>query len=477
MTVDGAQLAGPAVVNPTDLTPIGNAASLLDHGMSGLRAVALDVASAGLRAADPGVALDRMVLFHGDRLRVGGREFDLTAARSVVVLGAGKASVSIVEALERKLGDRIDRGLVVRRSGAPGSLSRVEVLDADHPIPSEASLAAGRRLAEAAAECGSGDLVITAFTGGSSALACLPPDGVPFAAKQALHSLLLDSGASIAEVNIVRKHVSALKGGRLAERMAGATLVNLTLSDVVGDAVDLLCDLVVQDTTDQYAAIAVLRRYGLWEAVAPEIRSHLESADAASPSLDDLDITTCVLVTGSTVVEQMADRVRELGRRPVILGSALEGDGASLGGFLGVLATGSCVSGRPFEPGDVLVGAGGEATASIGRADGAVVGRGGPNQEVALGFARAVAGGNVSVSGVFVDSDGSDGGTEAAGGCVDGTTLERATGCGVDVDAALMGHDAMAALDRVGDLVMTGPTGTNISDLIVVAIDGAGSAR
>jgi glycerate 2-kinase len=474
VTIDGAQVAPSSVdATPLDLAPIGNADALLDHGAMALRQVVLDVVATGLRAADPGHAVDRLVEVDGQFLRVGGRSFDLDAASSVVVLGAGKASLPIAAALERKLGDRLTRGLIVRRAGAPGSLRRIEILDADHPIPSAASLAAGNRLVECAATCGPNDLLITAFTGGSSALACLPPDGVSFEAKQAMHSLLLDSGASIAEVNAVRKHVSQLKGGRLATRAGGAQILNLTLSDVVGDAVDLLCDVVVQDTTDVAAAVAVLRRYELWDAIDPQIREHLASDAARSPSLADLDITTCVLVNGTTVVERMAERVRAIGWTPVVLGSSLAGDAASLGGFLGNLASESSTFGRPFAPGSVLISAGGEATVSIHRAPGTVPGYGGPNQEVALAFARAVAGGPTQAAGVFLDSDGSDGGTEAAGGCVDSTSAACAADHGLDLDAGIARHDSTATLEQLGDLVVTGSTGTNISDLLVVAIDAA----
>jgi len=471
VTVEAAQAQPNAVAaRPADLAPVANAATLLDHGLAGLRGVVLDVLATGLRAADPVAAVDEAVTVSGSSLRVGGRSFDLDDYGAVVVLGAGKASLSIAAGLERKLGDRIDRGLVVRRRGQPGGLDRIEVLDADHPVPSEASLVAGRRLVDAAGQCRPGDLLITAFTGGSSALACVPPDGVDFVAKQALHAMLLDSGASIAEVNTVRKHVSQIKGGRLAALANGATIVNLTLSDVVGDAVDLLCDVVVPDSTDCDGAVAVLRRYGLWEAVDPAIRAHLSTPEAESPSLAGLDITTTVLVTGATVVDRMAERVRALGCTPAILGTSLAGDGGALGALLGSLASESSVHGRPFAAGTVLVAAGGEATVSIQRREGVTIGAGGPNQEVAVAFARAVAGGARAAAG-FVDSDGSDGGTEAAGGCVDSSTLPSARAMGVDLDSALIRHDCQSTLERLGDLVVTGPTGTNISDLLVVAIE------
>jgi hydroxypyruvate reductase/glycerate 2-kinase len=441
----------------------------LDQGHATLRALVLDVARAGLLAADPAAAVTRLVSREGDLLRIGTRTFDLRDHASVVVLGAGKATMPIAAALEEVLGERMTRGLVVRRPGDPGELHRVEVHDADHPLPGETSLAAGRLLLETAASCGPRDLVITAFTGGSSALVSLAPEDVGFAVKRELHRLLLDSGATIEEINAVRKHVSQVKGGRLAAAMPGATLVNLTVSDVVGDAPDLLCDAVVQDTTTPEDARAVLLRHGLWERVAPEVRQHLASPAAHSPRLDGRDITTHVLVTGASALAAMAERVRERGLTPVSLGAGLEGEARSLGAFLGALAKESVARGTPFAAGSVLIGAGGEATVSIRRDAGGRIGSGGPNQEVALGFARAVRGAS-PVAAVFIDSDGVDGGTHAAGGCVDSETADCAERIGLDLALALAEHDACPVLEKLGALVVTGPTGTNISDLIVIAL-------
>ncbi|HEX3929218.1 MAG TPA: DUF4147 domain-containing protein [Nocardioides sp.] len=443
-----------------------------DHGLAELRGLALDVVGAGLRAADPAAAVRRLISREGDLLQVGSRTFDLAAFDSVVVLGAGKATMPIAMALEELLGDRLDRGLVVRRPGDPGTLRRIEAVDADHPLPGAPSLAAGRRLIELASECGPSDLVVTAFTGGSSALVSVPPEGVSFAAKQEVHALLLDSGATIEEINAVRKHISAIKGGRLAAAMPGTTLVNLTVSDVVGDALDLLCDAVVQDTSTPQDARAVLTRHELWDQVAPEVRAHLVSPAALSPRLIGRDITSQLLVTGADVLVAMADRVRARGRTPVPLGSSLEGEAVSLGAVIGALARESVAHGAPFAPGSVLIAAGGEATVSIRRDDGRRIGWGGPNQEVALGFARRVAGGG-PVAGVFVDSDGLDGGTRAAGGCVDSGTARAAARLGLDLATSLAAHDSGTALEQLGDLVVLGPTGTNVSDLMVVVLGAA----
>lgn len=468
-----AERAAPAA-DEAGLAPVRNAARLLGHGLAGLRRVVLDVAAAGLRAADPAAAAERLVRYDGRILSAGGRRYDLDTFRSVVLLGAGKASLPIAAALERKLGDRIGGGLVVRRRGSADVVKFADVIDADHPVPSSASLQAGRMLAELADRLGPRDLVLTAFTGGSSALACLPPDGVPFEAKQQLHALLLDSGASIAEVNTVRKHVSAIKGGRLAARLGGASILNFTVSDVVGDATDLLCDPAVQDTTRPGQAVAVLHRYGLWQAVAPEVREHLLGGQCESPSLAGADITTVVLVTGADVLAQMSGRARALGWRPAVLGSSIEGEAASLGGFLGAISAESSCRGEPFPAHSVLLAAGGEVTVAIRRSAAAGVGRGGPNQEAALAFARALGRDQAAVAGIFLDSDGSDGGTDAAGGCVDATTAARAGRVPLSLDDAIARHDSAAALGLLGDLVMTGPTGTNVSDLWVVAIDAAG---
>ena len=473
MTARQADLEGPPRALALPGAIIGNSHELRDHGLTALREVVLEVAEAGLRAANPGDAVDRLVRYDGQLLQAGGRGFDLAAARSVVLLGAGKASVAIAVAMERMLGDAITQGLIVTRDGGRHSLRKIEVMTAEHPVPGNASWEAGRRLAEIAASLGPGVLLITAFTGGSSALACLPPDGVTFAAKQRLHTLLLESGASIAEINTVRKHVSGIKGGRLAALAAGATILNLTVSDVVGDHVDLLCDPAVQDTATSAGAITVLKRLGLWTEMPAEVRDHLQSEDSESPSLSGRDITTTVLLRGADILPRMAQEASARGWHPALLGSRLDGEAASLGGFLGTLAVECSEFARPFSPGTVLIAAGGEATVTLRHPGADGNGQGGPNQEMALAFARSAGRGNAAVAGVFLDSDGSDGGTAAAGGCVDSTTARRAAGRSLYLDDIIARHDATAALGSLGDLVRTGPTGTNVSDIWVLAIGAA----
>ena len=270
----------------TRRTQVRNRDALLALGLPDLRTAVLDVLEAGLEAGDPALAVDRRLSFDGAVLTADGRPYQI-AGRSVMVLGAGKASLRIAVALEAMLGDCIDAGLVVVPRGQGGRLDRIEVIEADHPLPSPDSVSAARRLMALAGTARPGDLVICCFTGGSSALASLPPAGIDHQHKHTLHRLLLQSGASIAEVNCVRKHVSSFKGGRLAVAMGGATILNLTVSDVAGDPLDAITDPTVPDTTSVADAIAVLERHELWNAVPGPVRAHLsDAARAESPSLD-----------------------------------------------------------------------------------------------------------------------------------------------------------------------------------------------
>jgi glycerate-2-kinase len=434
------------------------------------RAVALAVARAGLAACDPAAAVRRVVAPQVDGVRIDGVHHALAPGAGVVVLGAGKASLPIVVALEEVLGDRVRGGAVVVRDGEHAELRRVELLVADHPLPSERSHAAAQRLLELAAQTSADDLVIACFTGGSSALVCLPPAGVGLHEKRELHRLLLSAGLPVTDVNAVRKHVSVIKGGRLAQALAGRRVVNLTVSDVAGDHLDAITDPTVADTTTAADAVAVLRDAQLWDRVAPSIRAHLSTPAAQSPALDDGGPPTVLLATGETACAAMADAATRHGRDPIVLSTALEGEAREVGRLLATLARESAVRGGPFAPPCVLVGCGGETTVTLrpGAAEGDF-GDGGPNQEVALGFALGVAGLR-DVAAVFVDTDGSDGGTDVAGAIVDGATAARAAAQGLDLAGALRIHHTGSAVAALGDAVRTGPTGTNVNDLFAIAI-------
>jgi glycerate 2-kinase len=442
---------------------------LCSRGQEQARTEVLRIASAGLAACDAFAATERSVSLEGDDLMVDGLRHHLDPGGRILIVGAGKATLGIATALAGILGDRLDGGAVAVRGDGHHRLGRVEVLGADHPLPSETSAAAATRLLEIASGAGERDVVIACFTGGSSALASLPPAGVTAAEKRALHELLLSSGIGIVEVNTVRKHVSAFKGGRLAKATLPATLINLTVSDVAGDHIDAITDPSVPDSTRAADAIAVLRGHGLWDRVPQSIRDFLERPDAESPALEPGRIQTVLLVTGTTACDAMATASRELGLAPTVVSTSLEGEARQVGKLLANLARHSAVDGTPFAPGTVLLGCGGESTVTL--AAGAGFGDGGPNQEAAIAAALELEG--APVAAVFLDSDGSDGGTDHAGAIVDGATVERAAAAGLDLRAALLEHRSLDALTALGDALVTGPTGTNVNDLFAIVVKEA----
>jgi hydroxypyruvate reductase/glycerate 2-kinase len=464
----------PAAAPPRSGPRIELLESLAERGMSDARRAALRIASAGLAACDVHGATHRVVSLEGDDLVIDGVRHRLDPAGRVLVIGAGKASLGIATALEEILGERLTGGAIAVRSGQQGELERIDVLDADHPLPSAASESAARRLLEIATGAGERDIILACFTGGSSALASLAPAGVSAEEKRALHEVLLASGVGIVEVNTVRKHVSAFKGGRLAHAALPAALVNLTVSDGAGDHLDAITDPSVPDTTTAADAIAVLRGHGLWDRVPDSVRAHLGTDEAESPDLGDAErIQTVLLVTGTSACDAMAVAAAELGRKPVVVSTTLEGEARQIGKTLANLARHSAADGSPFAGGTAMLGCGGECTVTLGA--GAAFGAGGPNQEAALAAALELEG--TAVAAVFLDTDGSDGGTEHAGAIVDGLTVERAAAAGLDLRAALLEHTSVATLAALEDALVTGPTGTNVNDMFAIVIEPIGERR
>jgi glycerate 2-kinase len=461
----------PEPASPTEAAlpapAIRNLEALAAQGETGLRRRALTVAQAGLAACDAGRIAAETVELTALGIAIGEQEVELSHRDRVVVVGAGKASLAIAAALERRLGERIDAGLIaIRHDQVPAPLTRIEVLAADHPLPSERSAEVAGRLLELVEPLGEGDLVIACFTGGSSALASLPPPGVSLAEKRELHELLLSSGMPIGAVNTVRKHLSLVKGGRLAAAAAPARIFNLTVSDVAGDVLDTITDPTVPDTTTAADARAVLEAYNLWRRMPGSVREHLQGPAAESPDLSEARIATELLVTGHSACEAMMLEAAAAGDTAVRLSTSLEGEARELGRLLANLARTSAAEATPFGPPVLLVGCGGEA--SVRLAEGAEFSAGGPNQDAALAAALELDGAPVAV--VTIDTDGSDGGTAAAGAVADGLTVARARELGLDLRHALLAHRSGEPLAALGDLVLTGSTGTNVNDLFVIAI-------
>ena len=343
-------------------------------------------------------------------------------------------------------------------------------MEAGHPVPTATSFDAGRALVEKAAGLGAKDLAICVFTGGSSALGQRSATGSYPGDKTALHRLLLASGMSIVEINTVRKHVSGIKGGRLARAIAPARIVNLTVSDVVGDPLDCITDPTVVDTSTVADALAVLEDYGLTRVVAGSIREHLMSGtEAESPELSDVDIETVLVTRGGHGSDAVIAAARARGFVGVPLGALIEGEAATVGRVLATLARESREHAAPVAArcggsrlwrrmhGDPRFGCGRPLRTRWAESGG----RGG---------SRAGSCGVDGVVALFIDTDGSDGGTDVAGGIVDWSTHLSAQRQGISLRKVLVAHETKATLEALGDAVVTGLTQTNANDLWVILI-------
>lgn len=383
----------------------------------------------------------------------------------MIVIGAGKASAQMAAAFE-KAWDAPLEGLVVTRYGYAAPCRRIEVIEAAHPVPDEAGLTASGRLLESVAELTSDDLVVALISGGGSALLPSPPDGISLADEIAVNEALLASGAPISAMNTVRKHLSTIKGGRLARAAHPARVVSLIVSDIPGDNPAFVASgPTVPDRAGREDALAVVRDYRL-DLPAAALR-HLQSAAADAPSPDDPAFAgnaVHVIASAARSLEAAAAEARRQGIEAVILSDAIEGEARDVAGMHAAIAREIAARDRPFRK-PVLLLSGGETTVTIrGRG-----GKGGRNSEFLLALALAVEG----VDGIHAfaaDTDGIDGSEDNAGAFADFTSAARMRAAGVDPKAALGRNDAWTAFDAVGDLFAPGPTGTNVNDLRAILV-------
>lgn len=436
-----------------------------------LRKDALTIFKAALKAADPVEAVRRHLHKDGDWLVAGKKKYRLSAFGDVYVLGAGKASVAMAQAVERTLGARVRYGFVNTKYGHGGKLKRVRVQEAGHPVPDENGVAGAGELVSLARQAGAGDLVIFVISGGASALTPLPAPPITLAEKQQVTQQLLACGANIHEMNTVRKHISLFKGGQLAREAAPATLITLMLSDVIGDSMDVIgSGPTVPDESTFGRAREILAGYGLLEKIPGSVRERLEAgvrgeiAETPKPG-DAAFAKTQNLIVGSNrmAVDAAAKKAKELGYKPLVLSTFLEGETRDVARVHVGIAKEILTAGRPVgRPACVI--SGGETTVTL-RGDGL----GGRNQEFAAAAALYLEG----VDGVAVLSggtDGTDGPTDAAGAIADGRTVERLKAKGESLAAMLARNDSYHLFEQIGDLIKTGPTGTNVMDVRLVLV-------
>ncbi|MCU0237316.1 MAG: glycerate kinase [Acidobacteria bacterium] len=438
--------------------------------------------NAALEAADPGLAVSRTLALDrgaGDGhllLRAAGHAYRLDDFHRLLVVGGGKAAARMGQAVEEILADRIDSGLLVTRRGHAAPLRRLRLVEAAHPVPDEAGMRAAQEMIALLAGLNEKTLVLCLLSGGASALMAAPASGVLLADKQAVTDLLLKAGAAIDELNAVRKHLSAIKGGRLAKAAFPATVLTLILSDVIGDRLDVIASgpTAPDDTTFDDAA-AVISKYGLWERLpvraAAYLRRGLEGREAETIKKDDpcFRRTAHVLVGSlSQALDAAAVRAGELGFPAQVITRELQGEARQAARFLAGRAQQAREALPPAGRGCLL--SGGETTVRVrGK------GRGGRNQEMALAFALEIAG-NEGIEMLAAGSDGNDGPTDAAGAIVDGATVAAGKNLGLDAALFLENNDSysyFSELDARGggrSHVRTGPTGTNVMDIQVILV-------
>lgn len=409
---------------------------------------------AAIRAADP-----RSVL---------ARHLPPPPKGRVVVVGAGKSAAVMAAAVEAAWPEASLSGLVITRYGHAVPTRRIEVVEASHPVPDAAGEAAARRVLAAVGDLTADDMVLALISGGGSALMALPAEGLSLEDKQAVNRALLASGATINEMNCVRRHLSAIKGGRLAAAAHPARVVTLAISDVPGDDPTVIASgPTVPDPSTFAEAREIVRHYGI--DLPPPVAAHLAAAAEETPKPDDPRLARAefhMIATPQMALEAAAAEARALGLTPLLLGDALEGEAAVLGTALAGIARSVRTHGHPLPAPAVLL-SGGETTVTIRPSQAA--GRGGRNTECLLGFTLAAAGlpGTWALMG---DTDGIDGSENNAGALATPDSLARAAAAGLDARAMLISHDSQALFDQLGDTIVTGPTLTNVNDFRAILI-------
>jgi hydroxypyruvate reductase len=427
-----------------------------------VRAAAAAIWRAALAAGDVAPLLRRHLRLDGARLSAGSLTIDLERVRRVLVLGAGKAGASMARAVEGILGARVREGFVVVKDGYRVPGTRVEVAEAGHPVPDARGLAASARLLALAESATADDLVIVLVSGGGSALTPAPAPPVTLEEKQAATRLLLAAGATINELNAVRKHLSRFKGGLLARAAWPAAVLTLALSDVIGDPLDVIASgPTAPDPTTYAGALAVLERHGLLTrapgSIVERLRAGAAGALPETPKPGDRAferVSHVVVGNNALVVDAAAAEAARLGYHPHVLTRALQGEAREVARDL--------VARVRTLPGPAALIAGGETTVTVrGK------GRGGRCQEFALAAALQLRDAEELVV-LAAGTDGTDGPTDAAGGLVDAATVGRGRAAGHDAAAALADNDATTFLEAADDAVVTGPTGTNLLDLYLI---------
>ena len=452
------------------MTLLRTPVTALDHDLSSAASeAAVGILEAALLAVDPAQAVRRSVSRRGRVLNVGPRRYDLDSFEHVYVVGAGKASASMAVAVEDILGERISGGYVNVKDGYTAPTQSIVLHEAAHPLPDQRGVAGSKQIAALLRSTGPQDLVLCLLSGGGSALMTLPVEGVSLSELESLTQTLLRCGATINEINAIRKHVSQLKGGRLAVLAQPAQVVSLLVSDVIGNPLDVIASGPTSPDPTTYAqAHAVLEKYDLVPQAPRAVLQHLQQGvdgqipETAKEGDAVFQRTQNLIVASNEHAAQAAlKQATQAGLNALLLSTFVEGEAREVAKVLASLAREIAHSGHPV-PRPACIIAGGETTVTV-RGDGL----GGRNQELALAAAPYLADlENVAL--VALGTDGTDGPTDAAGAIATGATIRRAERRGLCATSSLVENDSYHFFQAIGDLIITGPTNTNVNDLVCV---------
>lgn len=436
-----------------------------------MRRDARTIFDAALKAADPEECVHRHVRLNGDLLRIGPQTYNLNDFTDILVVGVGKASVSMARALEYLLGNRITTGIINTKYGHAEPLKQVKVNECGHPIPDEAGVRGTAEIIRLVQDADEGTLVLCVISGGGSALSPAPVEGISLAEKQQTTQLLLNCGATINEINTLRKHLSRFKGGQLARIAHPARVVALLLSDVVGDPLSVIASgPTVPDPSTFQDGMAIVEKYELTDTLPQSVREHLQAGAQGeieeTPKPGDPAFARCQnLVIGNNRQAVIATeaQAQQLGYRTLLLSSLMEGETREVAKVHAAIAKEIVASGHPVHRPACVI-SGGETTVTIRG-----TGKGGRNQEFVLAGALDIEGMEDVVL-FSAGTDGTDGPTDAAGALADGSTVSRAREQGLSAEEFLRNNDSYSFFKRLGDLIITGPTGTNVMDVRLVLV-------
>lgn len=431
----------------------------------------LAIIESAISAADPQRAIKDIMHLQKNRLTIEKQAYNLDLYENIYVIGAGKAAASMALSVEEILGDRIVKGIIVTKYGHKKDLSKIEVIETGHPIPDKNGVKAVEKIIGLLKGIKRGDLIIVLLSGGASSLLPAPNENISLNDKKIVTELLLKSGAAIDEINAVRKHISRLKGGQLASLIYPAEAVCLILSDVIGDRLDVIASgPTVPDNSTFKDAIDILKKYSIWNNTPKPIINYLlkgmkgdiaETPKAGNPAFKR--ISNIIIGNNKSAVASAEKKAKELGYHTMVLSTFIEGEAREIGKLFGAIAKEIAEFERPLKRKACII-AGGETAVTVkGK------GKGGRAQEFALSAALMI-NGLKDAAIVGVGTDGTDGPTDAAGAIADGTTVKRANEKGLDIKVYLENNDSYSLFKKLNDLIITGPTNTNVNDLYMAFV-------